>query len=132
MLVHRWFQRRLTGLSDSQHRPQRIDRCTAAWLQRKRRNDPARARSKAKRCEASPLAPGREADLITIFKEAACFPIGKRKGQFPHLAQFEHAAEHFAARPGYRACTDEIARDEFGDAATLMGDNLCDGPIEIA
>src|SRR3546814_16424103 len=78
-LVQRWFQRLLTGFSVSQHRPQRIDRCTAAWLQRKRRNDPARARSKAKRCEASPLAPGREADLITIFKEGACFPIGKRK-----------------------------------------------------
>src|SRR3546814_1226404 len=68
-------------------------RCTAAWLQRKRRNDPARARSKAKRCEASPLAPDREADLITIFKEGACFPIGKRKGQFPHIAQFEHRSE---------------------------------------
>src|SRR3546814_8921540 len=71
-LVQRWFQRLRTGFSVSQHRPQRIDRCTAAWLQRKRRNDPARARSKAKRCEASPLAPGREADLITIFKEGAC------------------------------------------------------------
>src|SRR3546814_16302689 len=100
LTTHSFPTRRSSDLfSVSQHRPQRIDRCTAAWLQRKRRNDPARARSQAKRCEASPLAPGREADLITIFKEGACFPIGKRKGQFPPIAQFEHAAEHFAALP---------------------------------
>src|SRR3546814_18751028 len=81
-LVQRWFQRLLTGFSVSQHRPQRIDRCTAAWLKRKRRNDPARARSNAKRCETRPAAPGRDAAVLTHFKEGEWFTIGKRTGKW--------------------------------------------------
>src|SRR5260370_2889361 len=78
------------------------------------------------------LAIAPEDDLVAVFKEAALFPGRQLEGFVAATGQFEKATPRVFRRPGNRSAPEQVAGTEIATVARVVGEQLRDGPIEIA